>query len=345
MNKQSRLKGFTLLQRELQEYRHSFLITPLVVASLLLLMILASVLLANRMILLDDSAMEILIDKHSGAIDISIDVDKDTSADQLIITDADEQASADEEDWDFAKDWNLDSSSRYQLSQQIGQQIGSLNPILNLLHVLFLVLLLVVSINYLLGSLHQDRLNRSVLFWKSMPVSEWEEIATKMATVYLVVAVIYMTLSFLTQIAYALLAMLLVWRLGMSPTQVVLENLNFTNLFIGQLESWLVWILFTAPFYAWLLFCSAAARRSPFMLALAIPLAIVVIEWMFFSSNWIGATYMNHLPLFAHEGEYLAFYMSPSWGSLDYAGLLVGLFIAGLLLTATVWFRKHRFEC
>ncbi|MFB3079881.1 MAG: hypothetical protein ACE1Y4_17945, partial [Lysobacterales bacterium] len=65
MNQGLRLKAFTLLQREVQEYRNSFLLTPLVVGGLLIFFMLASILLVNRISVFGASVMEVLVDEHS----------------------------------------------------------------------------------------------------------------------------------------------------------------------------------------------------------------------------------------------------------------------------------------
>ena len=203
-----------------------------------------------------------------------------------------------------------------------------------------------MSINYLLGTLHQDRRDRSVLFWKSMPVSEWQEIGTKMATVNLIIPGIYIAVSIVTQLAWATLAMLLVWRMDMNPGEVVLNNVNFVSLFLGQLSGWLVWVLWTAPFYAWLLMSSAAARRSPLMFAIAIPLGLLFVTRVFLGTEFFSNAIGNHIPHIVEEDSgSMGFYMhGPQWLTLDYTGMLMGLAVAAALLMATVWFRKHRFE-
>ena len=217
---------------------------------------------------------------------------------------------------------------------------------MNILHCLFLGLLLLVSINYLLGSLHADRRDRSVLFWKSMPVSEWQEIATKMATVSLIIPGIYIAVSILTQLAYVMLAMLLVWRMDMSPGEVVLNNINFTSLLLGQLGGWLVWVLWTAPFYAWLLLSSAAARRSPLMFALAIPIGLLIVTEVFLGTEFLSNAIGHHIPEWVEQDSgSMGFYLyGPNWPALDYLGMLLGLLVAAAMMTGAVWLRKHRFE-
>ena len=179
---------------------------------------------------------------------------------------------AGQEDWNFSREWTFSPRQSEKVADEPGSLEGSLNPILNALHCLFLMLMLATSITYLLATLHQDRRDGSVLFWKSLPVSGVQEVASKMATVGVVAPAIYLVVSMFTQVTSVFLAMLITWRMDMDPMQTVLGNVDFLALFRGQLSGMLIWVAWTAPFYAWLLLCSSAARRSPLMLAVGIPI-------------------------------------------------------------------------
>jgi hypothetical protein len=333
MNQGMKLKAFTLLQREVQEYRNSFLMTPLVVAGLLVLLMLGSVLFANRISFLGNSVIEHLVDEHSrGGVNITITLDDDVEEQDYVITDEEVDEAAKQEDWNFSHEWTFSPEMKEKKEfQHAHEEFESLNPVMNVVHGLFLSLLLLVCINYLLGTLHSDRRDRSVLFWKSMPVSE---------------SGIYIAVSIVAQLSFVILAMLLVWRMDMDPNDVVLNNINFVSLFLGQLGGWLIWVLWTAPFYAWLLLSSAAARRSPLMFALAIPIGLIIAMRVFLGSNFLLKAFSNHIP---HMGDdsagSMGFYLSsPDFMELDYLGMLIGLAVAAAMLVGTVWLRKHRFE-
>jgi ABC-2 type transport system permease protein len=348
MNQGLKLKAFSLLQREAQEYRNSFLLAPLAVAGLLVFFMLASTLFANRIAFFGDSIMQVLVDEHSrGGMNITITIDESDAGQQdFVITDEELDEQVDDENWNFSREWTFNPQRKEKMSKELSEDIESLNPVLNIMHGLFLALMFLVSINYLLGSLHTDRRDRSVLFWKSMPVSEWQEVGAKMATVTFIVPGIYIAVSILTQLAYVVLAMLLVWRMDLNPAAVVLNNINFVTLFSGQLGGWLVWVLWTAPLYAWLLLSSAAARRSPLMFALAIPIGLAIVTEVFLGTELFSNAIGNHIPHWVDgDSSSLGFYLyGPEWLSLDYLGMLFGLVAAAAMLAGAVWFRKHRFE-
>lgn len=355
MNSQQKRKAVTLLRREIQEYRNSLLLTPLVVAGLLVFFMLISVAVANRITATGDSIMEVLMDEHAGGgMNITISLDDAPEPDYTVRDDSTTEELSSTE-WDFSREWTFNPKrparsagevQEAQASDSDNETTKSLNPVLNVLHGLFLGLLMVTSVNYLLGTFHQDRRDRSILFWKSMPVSEWQEVAAKMATVCLMTPAIYVTVSIVTQLASVSLGMVMAWRMDMDPWHVVLGNIDFVSLFRGQLGVMVIWVLWAAPFYAWLLLASSAARRSPLMMALAIPLGLIILEQLFLGSNYLVTAFGNHIP---HPGEeassQLGFYFDePRWLSLDFVGMLMGLVVTAGLLAAAVWFRKHRFE-
>ena len=345
MSQALRLKLFTLAQREVQEYRNSFLLTPLVIGGLLVVFMLLSSVFADRISVIGASAIKHIKDDHSSSgMNITISIDDDsTPAEQYIVS---EETVEGEEDWNFSREWTFDPQRREKSADAVHEQLSSLNMPLNVLHCFFLALMLLVSINYLLASLHQDRRDRSVLFWKSMPVSEWQEIGIKMFTASIIVPGIYVVISMVTQVFTLLLMMLLLWRMDMNPGEQVLANVDMASLFAGQLSGWLIWSLWTAPFYAWLLLSSAAAKRSPLMLALAIPLALVFVTEVFIGSEVVSNAFSNHVPHFVEEGsQALGFFLTaPEWMKLDYLGMIGGLIVAAGFMAAAVWFRKHRFE-
>jgi len=349
---QQKQKMFALLKREIQEYRNSFVATPLLVAAVLLVFMLASVLFADRITVVGDSIIDVLAHQDSGNglnITISIDDDEQSNRDYVI---TEEPLSAEEEleDWNFSREWTFNPQRREKSVEEAGTapqpESQSLNPVLNVLHFLFLLLLLVTTGNYLLGTFHQDRRDRSILFWKSMPVSEWQEVGAKMSTACLVAPAIYLAVSVVTQLFSVMLAAFMVWRMDKSPTQVVWDNIDFVALFGGQFSGLLIWMLWALPFYAWLLLSSGAARRSPLLLAVGIPLALIVVEQLFIGSDYLSTAFGHHIPHPGNDGSRaLGFYLyQPNIAALDYIGMLLGFIVAGIFLFLAVWFRKYRFE-
>jgi ABC-2 type transport system permease protein len=361
-------KTGSLLQKEMQEYQGSLFRTPLIIAAVLVILMLLSVILANRIAFIGEGLTHILLEEHNrGGLNITISLDdesletdyviteeldfppppaQDTTAPVLEVQEVPEDAQVMEDDWNFSGEWTFNPSRSGRVKPAGGEEEGSFNVVLNVLHMLFQIILVVVSVNYLLGTLYQDRKDRSILFWKSMPVSEGHEVVVKMAVAALLAPLVFTAVSIVTQLAYVLLAMLLVWRLDGDPAGVVLGNVDFVPLFVHQLGSILVWILWSAPIYGWLLFSSALSRRSPFMLAFGVPIVCVLLEMAFLGTEQLSSSIANHLPQIAADesGPAISYAAASTWAQLDYTGMLIGLAMCAGFLTAAAWLRKNRFE-
>lgn len=305
---------FTLARRELQEYRNSLLVAPLVIAVGLILIMLLSIVLSNRFSLVGDTLLQASLHEESAG-GINIDIQKTAPQRQL------------------------------EIQQGLDNRIQSLNPVLNLAHNFFLLILFMVTINYLLATLYSDRKDQSILFWRSMPVSETQEVLSKFAIAMIVAPIIFIAVSLLLQVAYILMAMLWVWRSDMDPFALVLGNIDFLSLLFNQIAGWLLTALWLAPIYAWLLLASAAAKRSPFFFAIAPVIALVLVERVFIGTRFVATTIGNHLPNLNGASDALGFYSyGPYWASVDYLGMFMGLLFAALALAGAVYLRRYRFE-
>ncbi len=340
------MKIFVQLQRELQEYRNSILLMPVGIAGLLILLMLGSVIIADRVSIIGDGVMQVLVQEQGdGGLSISINIEDIDRSQTLIITE--EEGVIDEEEWNFSREWTFSSRNHRERGEQLHAHVDSLNPVLNALHALFLLLMFFVTFNYLLGSLHQDRKDRSILFWKSLPVSEWHEVLCKLAVASVLTPLAFLAASVLTQLAYIVLGMLLVWRLEAGSASLVLDNIQFLPLFLNQLGGLLLWAMFMLPVYAWLLVASAGARRSPFMWAFGVPLGLIFVESVFIGSNYLALSISQHLPHLrgGNDAASMGMYTyGPVWSSIDYLGMALGLVVAAGMVWVAVWLRRHRFE-
>jgi ABC-2 type transport system permease protein len=338
------MKVFSQLQRELQEYRMSLLLMPFIVGCLLVVLMLGSVIVAKRVSIIGDGVMQMLVHgENTSGVSISINLE---DKQYTVTEDTDE---FDEEDWNFSREWtfNPGRSSGGAVEGDVEDHAHSLNPVLNGLNTFFLLLLLMVTISYALSCLYADRKDRSILFWKSLPVSEWQEVLCKMAVAVVLAPLAFLVASILTQLAYILLAMLLVWRMDGDASVLILGNIQIVPLILNQVGAMLVWVLWTAPVFAWLMVASAAARRSPFMLAFGVPIALIFVEKVFVGSNVIPWAIFHHLPHLVGDNDSASMGMyinGPVWSSLDYPGMVLGLAVTAILVTVAVWLRRHRFE-
>jgi ABC-2 type transport system permease protein len=148
----------------------------------------------------------------------------------------------------------------------------------------------VVAFFYCLSALYDDRRDRSILFWKSLPVSDQMTVLSKVLTAVCVAPVI--------TIAVGTAASLLMVFVGL--TAASLSGLHLFGLLLSDSDFYLaplrllglvpVYVLWAIPTVGWLLMVSAWARSKVFLWAVGIPLlAVALAKWL----NFLAAQYMN----------------------------------------------------
>lgn len=136
------------------------------------------------------------------------------------------------------------------------------------------VALFVVLFFYLLGALYDDRRDRSILFWKSLPVSDRATVLAKVATATVVAPGVALAVTVALHAAFLALLALFVLLNGLDPVQLVLGPAEPLSLWIKMLASVPVNALWALPAVGWLLLCSAYARSRPFLWAVLLPVGI-----------------------------------------------------------------------
>lgn len=133
---------------------------------------------------------------------------------------------------------------------------------------------------YLLGSLYDDRRDRSVLFWKSLPLSDTQMVVAKVIAATLVAPVLALAIA---SLAYALfLLMTMVWAAfhgaSMWPAISQAQPLRTFATLLLIIPLSMLWSL---PTVGWLMLCSAWARSKPFLWATLLPLgAWIAVTWL-----------------------------------------------------------------
>jgi ABC-2 type transport system permease protein len=147
----------------------------------------------------------------------------------------------------------------------------------------------IVAWFYCLDALNSERRDRSVLFWKSLPVSDLTTVLSKFFTATIVVAVIGSVIVLAWYLVAALLASVFVGFNGGSGL-AVLANAEFLELAVCAIYTSLVSTLWFAPVHGWLLFVSSWARRATFLWALLPPAALAIAENVAFGTRHLWRT-------------------------------------------------------
>jgi ABC-2 type transport system permease protein len=207
----------------------------------------------------------------------------------------------------------------------------------------------IVAVFYCLDALHGERRDRSILFWKSLPVSDLTTVLSKASIPLVALPLLTFAVAAITQWVMLLWSTVVLLMSGQSVAAL------WSNVPIFQMWVMLLYHLVTihalwyAPFYGWLLLVSAWARRAPFLWAVLPLLAIGVFEKIAFRTSHFASMLGNRFGG-GQEGTGFAasstsmhalthltpghFLMSP--------GLWMGLAITAAFLAAAVQLRCYR---
>lgn len=155
----------------------------------------------------------------------------------------------------------LDNAVDSVLSGVIAKSLSSMNFII-------MLVMFVVAVFYALSSLFNERQDESILFWRSLPISDSLTVASKLVIALLVIPLVIV----LCQAVVAILFM-------------GTDSVNYLSQYYAQslpsLAKILLWSLL--PTIAWCLFCSEVAKRNPFLLAFISPIIVIAVDKLFLS--------------------------------------------------------------
>jgi ABC-2 type transport system permease protein len=153
---------------------------------------------------------------------------------------------------------------------------------------LYLVMLIVLN-SYLVGCLFNERKERSILFWKSLPVSDGATVMSKFLVALVIVPLGVYLLAMVTNLLFfAIFAA----RNSLQHTDSAAAIWNTVAYFKIQLLMLLgvfVSMLWYAPLAAFMLLTSAAARRSPFLWATLPPVVAILLEKAAFGTHYLSS--------------------------------------------------------
>ncbi len=208
-----------------------------------------------------------------------------------------------------------------------------------------------IAVFYCLEAFQGERRDRSILFWKSLPLSDRTVVLSKAS---IPLAVMPLLMFAIVVIAQALMWQFMIVRL-LSDRWALSQlwtHLHFGQILIAELYAFIVLALWHAPIYTWLLLVSVTVRRAAILWAVLPFLIIFAAEHIAFGThsfaNLIGYRFMGWF----QEG----FYFPPKGSSivldpfqqltvarlLTAPGLWLGLIFAAAFLVLAVRLRRHR---
>lgn len=137
---------------------------------------------------------------------------------------------------------------------------------------LYHFVLFIIIFFFLLGSLYDDRKDGSILFWKSLPVSDTQTVLSKLITATIVAPLIFTAGLIVSHLVFFVLTSIILLMIGANPFTVLWPNINYFTNWGAFMVGCLAQALWALPVYGWLLFSSSYSKRRPFLLAVFAPL-------------------------------------------------------------------------
>lgn len=233
--------------------------------------------------------------------------------------------------------------------------------------IIILAVTAIVVFFYALGALYDDRRDRSILFWKSLPLSDTTTVLSKVASAALLAPAISIVIGVVCGLLLMIIVAIAGTFHGVNMWTLLMEAHPFRVIFnmVLLIPLYALWAL---PTLGWLLLCSAWARSKPFLWAIALPLgAGVIVSWfglMGFaglSSSWFWKNIVGRMlgsllpggwinttsPLVIPgpddpAGILQSLSLSYHYSALGNPSIWIGAVAGVVMIGGAVWFRRWR---
>ncbi|KFN51208.1 hypothetical protein N790_04845 [Arenimonas malthae CC-JY-1] len=237
----------------------------------------------------------------------------------------------------------------------------------------YIVLAFVVFF-YCLGSLYDERKDRSVLFWKSLPVSDGQTVLSKLVSALVVAPVIATLAAIATSFGFLVLLSGYALFHGVNPLDLIWGPASPLTVALHLAGALPVYALWAMPTVGWLLLVSAWARTKPFLWALLVPVfSGILVSWfdvmeMFGSkAEWFWQHVVGRILLGTAPGMDLVyrgasdpamqnfnpdgpqdivalFSAQNAWGAFLTPDLWIGVVAGAVMVFGAIHFRRSRDE-
>jgi ABC-2 type transport system permease protein len=214
---------------------------------------------------------------------------------------------------------------------------------------------------YCLDALYAERKDRSILFWRSLPITDAETVVSKLLTAVVVLPLVTLAIALVTHLVILLLTMGWVEMQGGDSPHLVWQPVRLADVWAACFILAVTLPLWLAPFVGWFLFVSTFAKRSPFLTGLLPILVLPMLERVLVGTHlfWDAIFVRTFSPPLLEFGPY-------KWmergqmplnvedvslvRQLDVTGFLAspslwaGLLVCALFVAATIYVRRYRDE-
>jgi ABC-2 type transport system permease protein len=208
---------------------------------------------------------------------------------------------------------------------------------------------LIIAVFYCLGTLHNERRDRSILFWKSMPVSDLTALLAKATIPLAILPAVTFVVIVVTQLILFLLASAVLLANGHSAS-AYWATLPLPQIWVEVFYGLITLSFWYWPIYGWLLLVSSWAKRAPFLWAVLPPLGLALIEKLAFDTSYVTEVLKsrvlgNFAAAFVYNEHLKGGFPFPQMNPLGFVtnpGLWIGMVLGAGFFAAAVWMRRRR---
>ena len=235
------------------------------------------------------------------------------------------------------------------LLEDVAQQRQRIEMPYDMVALMLMFTSFIVGVFYCLDALHGERRDRSILFWKSLPVSDLTTVLSKISIPLVVLPCLTFVVIVVVQVLMWIWTAMLLLANGLPlPTS---EQLPLFRSWIVLLYGFIAIKLWHAPLYGWFLVVSGWARRATFLWAVLPLLAIGMLERIAFGTKYWAAFIKYRLT--GGMGQAFAFNKDAQHPTIDLhqltpgnylttPGLWLGLLFAAAMIFAAIHLRRSR---
>ena len=227
---------------------------------------------------------------------------------------------------------------------------------------LFVLAMWILTIFYCLDSLYAERKDKSILFWRSLPITDTETVVSKLLVAVLAIPAITLVAVMVTQLVNLVVMSFWVSAKGGSPGHLLWDFGAIFDIWGATLIFLLAVPLWLSPFIGWFLFVSAFAKRSPLLVAFLPIFVLPMIERMIFGTRFLAEAIFvrsGKAPLFGDIDPQSIFDDDRLQLSTDAVSIMsvidlgkflgspslwTGIVVCGLFAAAAVYVRRYRDE-
>src|SRR5438477_1084208 len=204
----------------------------------------------------------------------------------------------------------------------------------------------IIGVFYCLDALHGERRERSILFWKSLPVSDLTTVLSKVSVSLVVLPLVSFAVIVATQFMMLLISTAALLPSGLAAT--TWANFNLLQESLVLLYGLIAIALWHAPIYGWALLVSGWVRRATFLWAVLPLLGIAFFEKITFNTSHFASLLKDRLLGFAPEALEFSAHRDIAVDSLTpgkylaSSDLWIGLVFAALFVAGATRLRRYR---